>query len=110
MGRAAQFAGTAVPGSAAEVGSQGPVAPGVSASPYLGRKVTGPVGAALGEYLEKRQKDMTSVAERIEACVLGAAKATNEYLEGDLDQAKQAQDAARAVNLQVLREQPGGAK
>lgn len=50
------------------------------------------------------------MTERIEACILGAVKATNEYLEGDLEQAKAAQDAARAVNLEVLREQPGGKK
>ncbi|WP_328926888.1 DUF6507 family protein [Streptomyces sp. NBC_00190] len=107
MSEAAQAAGTAVPGSAAETKVQGPVAPG---KPPLSHKAMGPVAAALGTYLEGRKKELESMAHRIEACILGAVKATNEYLEGDLDQAKAAQDAARAMNLDVLREQPGGKK
>ncbi|MFD3544184.1 DUF6507 family protein [Streptomyces sp. NPDC058655] len=107
MAVAAQAAGTAVPGSQASTPLQGPVAPG--AAP-LSQKATGPVGAALSQYLEGRKTELESMAKRIEACVLGAVKATNEYLEGDLEAAKHAQDAARAMNLDVLREQPGGRK
>ncbi|MGW0396227.1 DUF6507 family protein [Streptomyces sp. NPDC003042] len=107
MSQAAQYAGTAVPGSAAQTRLQGPVAPGKAP---LSQNAMGPVAAALGEYLKGREKELKSMTERIEACVLGAVKATNEYLEGDLEQAKAAQDAARAVNLEVLREQPGGKK
>lgn len=92
MSQAAQYAGTAVPGSAAET------------------RLAGPVAAALGEYLKGRKPELESMTRRIEACVLGAVKATNEYIEGDLDQAKAAQDAARAMNLEALREQPGGKK
>ncbi|MFD3327035.1 DUF6507 family protein [Streptomyces sp. NPDC058701] len=107
MSEAAQAAGTAVPGSQAETKLAGPVPVG---QPHLSQKAMGPVAAALGEYLTARKPEFTSMAERIEACVLGAVKATNEYLEGDLEQAKAAQDAARAVNLDVLREKPGGKK
>jgi len=107
MSGAAQAAGTAVPGSQAETKVQGPVAPGQQP---LSHKAMGPVAAALSEYLEGRQKQFKSMAERIEACVLGAAKATNEYVAGDLDAAKEAQNAAKSVNLEALREQPGGKK
>ncbi|MEU9148941.1 DUF6507 family protein [Streptomyces sp. NPDC048349] len=114
MSEAAQAAGTAVPGSQSGMSPQGPLAPGAGPAPgaaYLApQKALGPVAAALGEYLTERKPEFKSMAERIEACILGAVKATNEYLEGDLDQAKAAQDAARAVNLEVLREKPGGSK
>ncbi|MGW5342380.1 DUF6507 family protein [Streptomyces sp. NPDC004050] len=113
MSEAAEAAGTAVPGSASGMGPRGPVAP--AAAPAAGQvfvstKALGPVAAALGEYLTKRKPEFQSVSDRIEACVLGAVKATNEYIEGDLESAKQAQDAARAVNLQALRDRPGGAQ
>ncbi|MEU9255056.1 DUF6507 family protein [Streptomyces sp. NPDC048270] len=114
MSEAAQAAGTAVPGSASGMTPQGPLAPGATPNrgvPYLApQKAMGPVAAALGEYLTTRKPEFKSMAERIEACILGAVKATNEYLEGDLDQAKAAQDAAKSVNLEVLREKPGGKK
>ncbi|MFJ3204422.1 DUF6507 family protein [Streptomyces sp. NPDC086989] len=114
MAQAAQAAGTAVPGSTSGMSPQGPLAPGAAPAPgqafLSSKKAMGPVAAALGQYLEQRKPEFTSMYERIEACILGAAKATNEYLEGDLEHAKAAQDAARAVNLQALREQPGGAK
>ncbi|MFG3495851.1 DUF6507 family protein [Streptomyces sp. NPDC047928] len=100
LSEAGQAAGTAVPGSQAETRLQGPVPVGQAP---LSQKATGPVAAALAEYAKGRQKDWMSMAERIEAAVLGAAKATTEYVEGDLDQAKEAQDAARAVNLDVLK-------
>ncbi|WP_374775591.1 DUF6507 family protein [Streptomyces sp. NBC_01310] len=112
MSEAAQAAGTAVPGSQSGMSPQGPLAPGAASAPgqaFLApQKAMGPVAAALGEYLTARKPELKSMAERIEACILGAVKATNEYLEGDLEQAKAAQDAARAVNLEVLREKPGG--
>ncbi|ANW20098.1 DUF6507 family protein [Streptomyces clavuligerus] len=104
---AASAAGTAVPGSAAGPRLHGPVAPG--RAPLRGGTTMGPVAAALGEYLSGRQKDFNAMAERIEACVLGAAKATNEYVEGDLEAAREAQEAARSLNLEALRrELPGG--
>ncbi|MGW4688389.1 DUF6507 family protein [Streptomyces sp. HUAS TT3] len=111
MSKAGAAAGTAVPGSGAKTMSktpvQGPVAPGQAP---LSQNTMGPVAAALGEYLKGREKELKSMAERIEACVLGAVKATNEYLEGDLEAAKQAQDAAKSVNLEVLRQKPGGGR
>ncbi|UUY52264.1 DUF6507 family protein (plasmid) [Streptomyces yangpuensis] len=111
MAEAAYAAGTAIPGSAAKVPSaamQGPVATGQV--PLSHRGSTGPVGAALSQYLEKRQTDLKSVAERIQAAILGAGKATNEYIQGDLEAAKQAQDAAKSVRLDQLKDLAGGAK
>ncbi|MFE9850604.1 DUF6507 family protein [Streptomyces sp. NPDC005576] len=111
MSEAAYAAGTAIPGSAAKVPSaaaQGPVA--VGQVPLSHRGSTGPVGAALSQYLEKRQTDLKAMVDRIQAAVLGAAKATNEYVQGDLEAAKEAQDAAKNVRLDLLRDTPGGAK
>ncbi|MFD9360172.1 DUF6507 family protein [Streptomyces sp. NPDC060031] len=107
MSSAAQAAGTAVPGSAAETHLQGPVPVG---APPLSQKATGPVGAALAQYLEKKKPELKTMAERIEASILGAAKATREYCEGDLEAAKNAQDAAKSMRLDLLREAAGGAK
>lgn len=114
MSEAAQAAGTAVPGSQSGMTPQGPLAPGAAPPPgaaFLApQKAMGPVAAALGEYLTARKPEFKSMAERIEACILGAVAATNEYLQGDLEQAKEAQDAARAVNLDFLREKTGSKK
>ncbi|MFB6865505.1 DUF6507 family protein [Streptomyces virginiae] len=111
MSEAAQAAGTAVPGSQSGMTPQGPVAPGAGPAPgsafVAPQKALGPVAAALGEYLSTRKPEFESMAKRIEACILGAVLATNEYLQGDLDQAKEAQDAARSVNLDLLREKTG---
>ncbi|MFF2325595.1 MULTISPECIES: DUF6507 family protein [unclassified Streptomyces] len=104
MAEAAQAAGTAVPGPQAATPLQGPVAPGKAP---LSRQAMGPVAAALGEYLEGRQKDFKAAAERIEAAILGAAGATNAYVEGDLEAAKHAQDAAKSVRLDLLRDTKG---
>lgn len=107
MQAAAQAAGTAVPGSQATVNIQGPVP--VGAAP-LSHGALGPVAAALSQYLDGRQGELKSMAERIEACLTGAVKATNAYLDGDLAAAKNAQDAAKSVNLQALGIQPEAAK
>ncbi|MBK3555314.1 hypothetical protein JHN55_01920 [Streptomyces sp. MBT56] len=104
LGEAAQSAGTAVPGTAASTPLHGPVAPGRAP---LSRAASGPVAAALGEYVTARQAQLTSMSERIQAAVLGAATATNEYVEGDLDTAKQAQNAAKSVRLDVLKDLRG---
>ncbi|MFD5187144.1 DUF6507 family protein [Streptomyces sp. NPDC058357] len=100
VSEAAQAAGTAVPGVQAVTRLQGPVAPGQAP---LSRRALGPVAAALGEYLGVREKDLKAAAERIEASVLGAVEATNAYCEGDLETAGHAQDAAKAVRLDVLK-------
>ncbi|MFI1187552.1 DUF6507 family protein [Streptomyces californicus] len=104
IGEAARAAGTAVPGVAARIPLQGPVAPGQEP---LSREASGPVAAALGEYVNARRPQLESLSERIQSAVLGAATATNEYLEGDLDTAKQAQDAARSVRLDLLNDLRG---
>ncbi|SDL36774.1 DUF6507 family protein [Streptomyces indicus] len=104
---AAQAAGTAVPGSQAMStvpGSRGP-----DNSP-LTQKALGPVAAGIGAFVDGKKKDLTSMAENVEASMTGAALATREYVEGDLETAKQAQDAARTMNLDVLRDLRGDAK
>ncbi|WP_030019278.1 DUF6507 family protein [Streptomyces monomycini] len=106
---AARVAGTAVPGSQATTlpggvpvlttaKPVGPVAPD-----RMPQKATGPVAAALVEYASQRQKDIKVMADRVQAAVLGAAQATNEYVEGDLESARNAQNAARAVRLDALK-------
>lgn len=105
LSEAAQAAGTAVPGTAASTPLQGPVAPGQAP---LSQAAMGPVAAALGQYAQARQTQLKSMAERIQAAVLGAATATNEYVEGDLDTAKQAQDAAKSVRLDLLKDMGAG--
>ncbi|MEU4260525.1 MULTISPECIES: DUF6507 family protein [Streptomycetaceae] len=106
MSEAATAAGTAVPGTEASAPVQGPVP--VGAAPLAQKATLGPVASALSQYLEQREGYLKSMAERIQAAVLGAAKATNEYVAGDLDAAKHAQDAARAVRLDLLKDAPGG--
>ncbi|MER5742699.1 DUF6507 family protein [Streptomyces sp. NPDC059913] len=106
MSEAAQAAGTAVPGPQAATPLQGPVAPGQAP---LSQKAMGPVAAALGEYLEARRKSLESMAERIEAAILGAVEATNAYCAGDLETAERAQNAAKSVRLDLLKN-PGGHK
>ncbi|MFF1921506.1 DUF6507 family protein [Streptomyces sp. NPDC058221] len=105
MSEAAQAAGTAVLGTAASTPLQGPVAPGQAP---LSRGATGPVAAALAEYLNRRTPQLKALSERIQAATLGAATATNEYVEGDLDTAKQAQDAAKSVRLDLLKDMGAG--
>lgn len=108
LAEAAQAAGTAVPGSAPGSGvPMGPVAPRQPSVYQAPQKATGPVALALSEYVNGRQKDFAAMAERIQAAVLGAAKATNEYVEGDLKAAAQAQDAARSVRLDLLKDAGG---
>ncbi len=71
--------GTAVPGTAASTPLHGPVAPGQAP---LSRAASGPVAAALGEYVTARQAQLTSMSERIQAAVLGAATATRRVCGG----------------------------
>ncbi|MFB6816430.1 DUF6507 family protein [Streptomyces sp. NPDC056347] len=104
VSEAAKAAGTAVPGPQASTPLQGPVAPGQAP---LSRAATGPVAAALAEFLNVREKDFVSMAERTEAAVLGAVDATNAYVRGDLETAERAQNAARAVRVDELRRMRG---
>ncbi|MER7175187.1 DUF6507 family protein [Streptomyces mesophilus] len=85
---AAGSAGTAVPGSQYSGPMIGPVVPGTPRNPV------GPVAAALSTYMEKRQAQLTSMAERTGNSMTGAAEATNAYVQGDLDMAAEAQGKA----------------
>ncbi|MEW2294485.1 DUF6507 family protein [Streptomyces sp. NPDC006743] len=86
--RAASSAGTAVPGGQFNGPLVGPVAPGQSRVP------TGPVGAALAQYLSERQKKLAFMARRTAESVRGAAEATRAYVHGDLEMAAEAQRSA----------------
>ncbi|MFJ9420470.1 DUF6507 family protein [Streptomyces sp. NPDC101227] len=116
MQEAAQTAGTAVPGTQARTPvSPGPWAPrskplGPAATSLLTHAASGPVAAALVAYVKHRNKDMKAMADRCQAAVLGAAKATNEYVQGDLEAAKNAQSAARHVRLDALKDFGGKKK
>ncbi|ESU49567.1 MULTISPECIES: DUF6507 family protein [Streptomyces] len=111
LGAAARAAGTVVPGGTEFGASMGPVAPGLERGPVAASVIAppamGPVASALGEYAKARKAQLKSMSERIQAAVLGAATATNEYVEGDLDTAKQAQNAAKSVRLDLLKELRG---
>ncbi|MER6843803.1 DUF6507 family protein [Streptomyces platensis] len=109
MKDAAQAAGTAVPGPQATVAPYGPVVPQKTPSVFA-QKATGPVAAALSEYATQRQTYFKSMADRCQAAVLGAAKATNEYVEGDLEAARNAQKAAQAVRVDALKDFGGKKK
>ncbi|MFF6904425.1 DUF6507 family protein [Streptomyces sp. NPDC012389] len=61
------------------------MAPGQAPLPQA---AIGPVAAALGQYALARQAQLKSTPERIQAAVLGAAAAANEYVEGDLTGAR----------------------
>ncbi|AKA06849.1 hypothetical protein SAZ_33910 [Streptomyces noursei ZPM] len=109
---AAGAAGTAVPGSQAITPPHGPVVAGntlrgPAGAPLLSQTSTGPVGAALAQYAAARNNDFKAMADRCQAAVLGAVKATNEYVQGDLEAAKNAQNAARAVRLDALKDVGG---
>ncbi|MEU4200779.1 DUF6507 family protein [Streptomyces sp. NPDC026294] len=103
MREAAEAAGTTVPGSQAATRPYGPVLP-QKAPVWSAQVSTGPVAAALAEYATKRKTDFQAMADRCQAAVLGAAKATNEYVQGDLEAAGNAQNAARAVRVDALKD------
>ncbi|WP_407285823.1 DUF6507 family protein [Streptomyces sp. BP-8] len=113
---AAQAAGTAVPGTQATTSPNGLMAAsgykpvGPVAPDLLPKTATGPVAAALVEYVNGRKKGMKAMADRCQAAVWGAAKATNEYVQGDLEAAKNAQSAAHAVRLGALKDFGGKKK
>ncbi|WP_030413255.1 DUF6507 family protein [Streptomyces sp. NRRL S-1448] len=109
MKEAAEAAGTAVPGSQAAPRSYGPVVPQKAPS-WSARTSTGPVAAALGEYAAQRKPDFEAMAHRCQAAVLGAVAATNEYVQGDLEAARNAQSAARAVRVDALKDFGGKKK
>ncbi len=55
---------------------------------------TGPVSAALGEFMQTWLKQLAYVAQRTSSSLNGAAAATNAYVEGDLKMAADAQHDA----------------
>ncbi|WP_043267276.1 DUF6507 family protein [Streptomyces sp. CT34] len=106
---AAEAAGTAVPGSQAAAPPHGPVMPaptlkGPTGTPVLSQRSSGPVATALVQYAAGRSEVFKAMADRCQAAVLGAAKATNEYVQGDLEAAKNAQSAARNLQLDALKD------
>ncbi len=93
LASAASAAGTVVQGSA-YTPFIGPVGPGTSRS-YQAAPTpapTGPVAAALSQYLENRQKKLESMANRTANAITGAAEATNWYQQGNLEMAATSQE------------------
>lgn len=87
MASAAKSAGTMAPGVAPQSGTPGPVA------------------AALQEFADSTMKDLQFLPARAGKSISGAVKATEEYIDGDLRMAQDAQnDALSAPTLPP----PGG--
>ncbi|OEJ63343.1 hypothetical protein BGM19_26920 [Streptomyces agglomeratus] len=91
LASAAGSAGTVVQGSAYSP-VVGPMAPGVSMPYQAASAPTGPVAAALSQYLENRQKKLESMANRTANAINGAATATNWYNQGNLEMAANSQE------------------
>jgi hypothetical protein len=71
----------------------------------------GPVAAALQEFAEKTFDDLRYLPARAAASIGGAAKATGEYVRGDLEMAAEAQhDAIPDPKLPPLKEDGGKGK
>lgn len=87
--------------------SAGTMAPGVQP----GSGTPGPVAAALQEFAQKTFDDLRYLPARAAASIGGAAKATEEYVRGDLQMAADAQhDALPDPKLPPLKEDGGKGK
>ncbi|MDF9814778.1 DUF6507 family protein [Streptomyces sp. SPB162] len=71
-------------------------AAGTISGPVCGEAPSGPVAAALGEFLQAREQDVIYVAVRTANSLNGAVLATNAYNQGNLQMASDAQHAAIA--------------
>ncbi|MBL1101900.1 DUF6507 family protein [Streptomyces coffeae] len=90
---AAGSAGTVVEGTTyTPAPAVGPVADGTSRTGPMG-----PIGQALGQYLQSRQAPMRFMATRTANAINGAASATNAYAQGQLQQAADCQASAVAA-------------
>ncbi|MFJ8314281.1 MULTISPECIES: DUF6507 family protein [unclassified Streptomyces] len=77
---------------------------GTISGPYCGiEPPTGPVGAALGEFMQHKAQDLGYIAVRTGHSLQGAFDATTAYVHGDLAMAANKQ--AQAVREPVINDQ-----
>ncbi|GAA2468414.1 DUF6507 family protein [Streptomyces mauvecolor] len=68
---------------------------GTISGPYCGTEAPmGPVGGALGEFMQHKAQELGYIAVRTEHSLNGAYDATTEYAKGDLDMAANKQKQA----------------
>uniref|UniRef100_A0AAU2V3S1 DUF6507 family protein n=1 Tax=Streptomyces sp. NBC_00003 TaxID=2903608 RepID=A0AAU2V3S1_9ACTN len=67
---------------------------GTISGPYCGEAPIGPVGGALGEFMQHKAQELGYIAVRTEHSLNGAYDATTEYAKGDLDMAANKQKQA----------------
>ncbi|WP_268255409.1 DUF6507 family protein [Streptomyces thermodiastaticus] len=77
---------------------------GTTSGPYCGPAPAGPVGAAVANFVSDTQGQITFMAARIRKTMDGTVKATNAYVEGDLEMAARSQrEAAKVPTAAELR-------
>ncbi|MFK0179317.1 DUF6507 family protein [Streptomyces xanthochromogenes] len=76
---------------------------GTISGPYCGEAPIGPVGGALGEFMQHKAQELGYIAVRTEHSLNGAYDATTEYVKGDLDMAANKQK--QAVKDPVVNDQ-----
>ncbi|MFF4095599.1 DUF6507 family protein [Streptomyces sp. NPDC001834] len=77
---------------------------GTISGPYCGEAPTGPVGAAVANFVADTQRQIRFMAARTRKSMDGTVKATTEYIEGDLAMAARAQrEAAKAPTPAEIR-------
>ncbi|MGW8332628.1 DUF6507 family protein [Streptomyces sp. NPDC055897] len=89
LGRAATAAeGLSKAGEAMQVSLPSAAhAAGTISGPSCGPERMGPVGSALGEFLEKKARELGYIAARTGHSLTGALEATTAYVHGDLEMA-----------------------
>ena len=84
-------------------------AAGTVASGYTGPELaTGPVAAALGEFMQHKPKELRYIVARTGKSLTGAAEARNEYVKGDLRMAATGETGARNASTTRARTGPDG--
>ncbi|MFG3282907.1 DUF6507 family protein [Streptomyces sp. NPDC048111] len=76
---------------------------GTISGPYCGDVPVGPVGGALGEFMQHKAQQLGYIAVRTQRSLQGAFDATTEYVKGDLAMAANKQ--SQAVKEPVVNEQ-----
>ncbi|MCX5385668.1 DUF6507 family protein [Streptomyces sp. NBC_00083] len=67
---------------------------GTISGPTCGEAPMGPVGGALGEFMQHKAQELGYIAVRTQHSLQGAYDATTEYVKGDLDMAANKQSQA----------------
>lgn len=84
---------------------------GTISGPYCGEAPAGPVGASVANFASDHVHKIRFMAARTKKTMDGTVEATNEYIEGDLAMAAQAQrDATKAptpAEIRAVGQKPG---